>query len=313
MFPLIDILDHSYTNHMSYIWRKTNFLLKSNEGDQLRWFCQHVTRHCNYQEFWKELKKNEKKTFFELLSHFCYFSSNYLSQRDHHAIEEIEKKSMWIFKHPIGGVYIPAEVIKVFMDEPALSKKNFLFSILYRLKFKEQLCLSALIRNTFNGSEIITNEKNPKDMALAIYMLFANLHTTGFHNYSVQKSNAIVNINTKILDSHRHNFSVLETPTPLWDYLYQEYAHMRLTLDEWYYLMKYGKKGFYRSLALVSKPKSEFLYLFSSGYLLPMMPKKNGQPDKIKAITPIEVAHIWNQQSVDPGFRAGDKIHQSVQ
>ena len=294
---------------MSYIWRKTNFLLKSGKNDQLRWFWQYVIHHYNYQKFWKALKENEKATFFELLSHFCYFNSNDLVQKNPCVIEEIEKKSMWIFKHPIGGIYIPVEIIKVLMDEPALLKKNFLFSILYRLKFKEQLCLTALIRNTFDGSEIMTDEKNPRDMALAIYMLFANFHTTGFYNHLIQRSNPVVNINTKILDSHRHDFSVLETPTPLWDYLYHEYPHMHLALDEWYYLMQYGKKGFYRSLLLVSKPKRELVHLFSSGYLLPIISGKNWQPDKIKVVTPIEVVCAWNKQLVNAGLGICGKTH----
>ena len=302
MFPLSNLIQHSHSEYMSYVWQKTNFLLRSSSQDQLRWFWEYIISHYDYKKFWKSLKiEEEQETFFQLLSHFCYLNKNHENLYS----KNIERKSMWIFKHPRGGIYIPAEFVKILMSEPYLIKENFLFSLLFRLKFKEQVNLAALIKSAFDPLEIVTHEQNPRDMALVIYILFANFHTIGFYNRSVQKSQMVVNINTKIFDSHLYNPSLLKTPQPLWDYLYEECSHIRPAVDQWYYLIKHGKKGFYRSLSLISKPKRELVYLFSSGYLLPILPRNSYQTDKMQIVTPIEVIHSCNQQSVKNQFQAG--------
>ncbi len=281
MFPLSDILQDSYSNYMFYIRKKTNFIINPSKTSQLRWFLEHIIKNYDFQKFLKNLNMEENKAFIHLLSQFCY---SYESNHDQY-IKQIEKKSMWIFKHPMGGFYIPAEFIKILMNEKSLLKKRFLFSLLFKLSLKEQKNLTALIKNSYNFSSIITNEQNSLDMALVLYILFANFYTKGLKQKILPINNQISqNINF-------HHF--LKQPTPMWTYLYSKFLHLHPALNEWQLIMKYSKKGFYRSLSLISKPKEELIYLFSSGSFIPILPRLANRIDNIQLVTPTEVIHEY--------------------
>ena len=325
MFPLSDVLQHSYSDYMLYIWRKTRFIINSQDSSQLMWFWRHIANNYDYKKFWGSLDTEEKEAFIHLLSRFCYLSH---ARRNRH-IQSLEKKSMWIFKHPMGGFYVPVEFIKTLMNEKTLAKKNFLFSLLFRLKFREQRSLTALIRSTYDVSQIITNERNAWDMALVLYMLFANFHVVGLHDRRVAPKPNVLPIRSESSVNGWHRPPVLYQPTPIWDYLYSEFPHLHQTLDEWRSLMEYGKKGFYHSLSLVSQPKESLVYLFSSGYLIPILPsaaakrslrlrrtyasplhygelrsrtkqmKNTNDTDQIKLVTPTEL--LFREESQLPG------------
>ena len=330
MFPLSDVLQHSYSDYMLYIWRKTRFIINPHDNSQLMWFWRHIAKNYDYKKFWDSLETQEKEAFIHFLSRFCYLP---YAGRDQH-IQSIEKKSMWIFKHPMGGFYIPVEFIKTLMNEKTLAKKNFLFSLLFRLKFREQMSLTALIRGTYDVSQVITDERNAWDMALVLYMLFANFHVVGLHDRRVAAKPNVLPIRSQFSVNGWHKPPVLYQPTPIWDYLYSEFPRLHHTLDEWRSLMEYGKKGFYRSLSLVSQPKESLVYLFASGHLIPILPnasrkgslrlrgnyastmyyeelrsrkkqmKNTNDTDQIKLVTPTELVFREESQSTRNQIRS---------
>ena len=284
MYPLSDILQHSYADYTLYISRKTNFIIHSNENDQLRWFWKHIIKNYHYQEFINSLDAEEKKTFFHLLSSFCYSHVDAYNEK----ISKIEKKSMWIFKHPMGGFYIPVEFIKILMNEKSLLKEGFLFSLLFKLRIKEQKSLTALIKSNYDVLQMITSEQNAWDMALVLYILFANLYTTGVYKKKIKLKPKLLPMYAQAFQNDWYRQPYLHKATPIWKYLYSQFLHCHPALDEWQSIMKHGKKGFYRSLSLISQPKEELVYLFSSGHFMPILPAKSDKIENIQLITPVE-------------------------
>ncbi len=292
MYPLSDILQHSSRDYMLYISRKTNFIIRSNDSNQLRWFWQHIIKNYDYQKFMDGLDAEEKKIFCNFLSSFCS-SRSIESDKE---ISKIEKKSVWIFKHPMGGFYIPVEFIKVLMNEKSLFKEGFLFTLLYRLRLKEQKNLTALIKGYYDVFQTMTSEQNAWDMGLVIYMLFANFHTSGIHQRKIESNPKLLSMHAQTFQNDRYQKPLLRKATPIWKYLYSQFSHFCPALDEWQSIMKHGKKGFYRSLSLVSQPKEELVYLFASGYFMPIFPKNLNKIEDIQLVTPVEI--ICEQNSV---------------
>ena len=292
MFPLADIVHHSYLGYLPYVWKKTSFLLRSNQEIQLLSFWDHLCRKYDYKKFWEQLSEQEKPVFLNLLSSFCYVSD----KEKNILLEGIEKKSSWILKHPSGGIFIPAELIKNLMREQILQKKNFLFSLLFQLKIKEQKNLTGLIESSCKISEIITNERNPADMALVLYIYFANLHTSDLQYNSLSKKPHVIDLASGITTSPRYQPCQIDKPIPMWNYLYTKFKNLRPALDEWYYLIKHTRNGFYRSLSLVAHPKRELLYLFCYAYFIPIIPKKKDFLDDIKIVTPSEISYLLDSK-----------------
>ena len=302
MFPLSDIICHSYFGYLPYVWKKTSFLIQSNKKEQLLNFWKHLCRGYDYKKFWSQLDESEKNVFLNLLSSFCYVSS----ENQNALLEDIEKKSSWILKYPLGGIFIPAELIKNLMREKILQKKNFLFSLLFRLKLKEQKNLTGLIESNCKLSEIITDEKNSVDMALVLYIYFANFHTTRLKYNALSKKPSVLNIESGIANASWYEPSKIDKPLPMWNYLYSKFSDLKPALDEWYYLLKHTKNGFYRSLSLVTKFKRELLYLFCYGYFIPILPKKSNLIDKIKIVTPSEILCLLNSDR--SGYNSAKKF-----
>ena len=292
MFPLSDILQDSYSNYMFYIRKKTNFIINPCKTSQLRWFLEHIIKSYDYQQFLKNLNMEENKAFIHLLSQFCY---SYESNHDQY-IKQIEKKSMWIFKHPMGGFYIPAEFIKILMNEKSLLKERFLFSLLFKLSFKEQKDLTALIKSNYNFSSIITNEQNSWDMALVLYILFANFYTRGLSHKYIKAKQKILPIKNQISQSINFNH-LLKQPTPMWTYLYPKFLHLHPALNEWQLIMKHSKKGFYRSLFFNLQAKKRinlFIFVWISH---PHLTSLANKIDNIQLVTPTEVIHEYHSLS----------------
>ncbi len=298
MFPLSEIYKYTDQNYLSYVWKKTHFLINPQKPDQLQFLWEHIIKNFNLHSFLKKLEENEKKAFFDLLSNYGYVSPQSYSHPDL-PFEVLEKKSMWIFKHPIEGIFIPLEIIKTLMKEKLLLKNNFLFSLLFRLKMKDQYDLAVLLENHYGIYQLLTRENNSLDMALVLYIWFLNIYQKSTI-FKLQKKNkgGIIPFRFKLQDKKTKIPPILKEPKIIWDYMHQQYPDLHIPINKWYHIMKEGKKGFYYSLLLLTECKKDIWDIFVNGYLFPLSKKEKNLPDEIKVITPNEIYNLMKNKNI---------------
>ncbi len=280
MFPLSDIINYSDSRYTGYILKKTHFFLNSKKQSHLRYFWNYLIANNNFRLSHQTLSVLEKKALYTLLANSGYMA--YSSYEEHLSIfDALEKKLPWIFKHPLGGIFIPIEAVKLLVQEGCWRKSPFLFSILFKLSLKEQYNLLALLQQSFTSFEILQQETNRLDMMLMLYvaLLNFNLHTN---------TNSHVN-NMISLDGKE--FTPICKPTPLWDYLYAYFPCSHDFIDEWFTLMHCGQKPFYHSLLLI-RNRSAITSLLLQAHILPYNGRKNLAPTDIQIITPQELRHF---------------------
>ena len=275
MISISQILDQTDPHYLKYVSKKTDYLIRNREEKSLYWLWYQILRNFDFDFFFNHLSLEEKEAFFLLLNHFGYIPSRMVSK----PLEDIEKKATWILKDPEEGYFIPLEIFKKLMKQPVLLNKNFLFSLICRLKLSDQKTFGSLIGCSDQAQLSISFERNSLDMALVLYIWFANFHKNDKKDEVSQVSNK------KVFTSN---------PALLWIHLYEKLPRFKNEIREWQKLMEYGEKNFFRSLSLLSgsgKTK-ELLAIFQKGYLIPILDKNfENKRDihNILVVTPREV------------------------
>ena len=273
MLPIRRIADTNDAGYLKYLYNKTGFLIskKSEKTAQYLWL--YTNEKFNFDADCSNLTSEELQILNELLSNFGHLST------DSSVVNQLESKLSWVYKSPRGGVFIPLEVYKLLMQEPALIKQNYLFTLLYSLKLKEQKALAALLGGQIEAQLAITFENNPLDMALVLYIWF-----------SKQIFRQPPRIKVPYPDER----------TNLWDFYRNAFGHKkhstvlkRLLLD--------GKKGFFRSLSLFYDQNEKFVQMFTSGAMMPVFSQSDYFSRRVESM------RVVSPKELHPKF-----IHQKV-
>lgn len=302
MFSLTEIVYSGNPKYLQYFSRKTEFLVvdfQMASHCNVRWLWRHLGKKFDFAKQYSSLNNAEKNKFKELLLNFGYLSSL-------DAVgEKLEKKIPWIFLHPSSGIFIPLEVLKLLMQEELCFKENFLFSLIYKLKIKEQKYFASLIGGSLEGQVALSFESNPLDMALVLYIWLAD------HMENIDDVRHIIPERGKILKSpyafsreerlpplkNVKSLSTLlpKTPVPIWDYLPKHFSHLDDDLEKLHTLITRGNKGFYRSVALLKNQNSDLIKAIKNGILLPVITQsvsKKKNKTNIMLVTPVEFHYI---------------------
>ncbi|MDH4199659.1 MAG: hypothetical protein OEV66_04685 [Spirochaetia bacterium] len=306
MFALTEIIYSASPKYLQYFSRKTGFLVADFQAacqNNVRWLWRHLSRNYNFQNQYAILNKAEKDMVRELLLNFGYLP--YTNE----ITESMEKKIPWLFAHPVSGIFVPLEIVKLLMQEEIFFKENYLFSLVYRLKIKEQKYFASLMGGSLEGQVALSFENNALDMGLVLYIWL------GEHMRNIGSLQNIIPDRGKILKSpfaftregdsapwkSRDLRSLIpENPVPIWDYLYEHFSHMKDDIDKLHTLIHRGNKGFYRSLALLRNQGGDLIKAFKSGILIPLIPYKNNTKNKvrIKLVSPVELRYLVHKMDV---------------
>ncbi|MDH5717250.1 MAG: hypothetical protein OEZ22_06395 [Spirochaetia bacterium] len=308
MYPISEMVLTSSEKYLGYISRKTNFLITGGKKDRVQWFWVHLLKLYEENTISKILNTAEEKEFFDLLNNFGFIAASDITDN----LISIEEKLPWVFKHPNGGIYIPLELIKNLMQEDNYLKKNYLFSLLKKIKLKEQKDFASLLGGSSENHFNITFENNHLDMALVLYIWFARNYIYRKHisldflsrGKIVESPYSFIRETKKATNGTKENI-LPKKPVLMWDYLKKAFGRDNLELEKWIYLLKEGKKGFFRSLSLASAKKSPLLEVFRTGLLLPIMPVNlsySKSIEKIFVVTPSEVFSYIKQREQDYKF-----------
>ena len=313
MYSLAEIIYQGTPKYHQYFSKKTGFLVADFQlsyQKNLQWLWRHLAKNYDFEKDYGNLSATEKDRFSNLLKNF-----GYLPQVDE-VCEQLEKKISWIFFHPVSGVFIPLEVIKLLMQEDVFHKENYLFSLLYRLKIKEQRYFASLMGSSLEGQINLSFENNPLDMALVLYIWLAGQigSITDIRSIIPERGRVLKSpftfareINTPSISSVT-NLSTLipEKPVPIWDYLYTHFSHLKDDIDKLFTLITRGNKGFYRSVTLLKNQNSDLIRAFKTGILLPLIPVTGktgrgltGMKRNIKLVSPVELHYALTNISVE--------------
>ncbi|MES0489368.1 MAG: hypothetical protein ABUK01_05205 [Leptospirales bacterium] len=301
MNSITEIIQIAPPEYIQYFAKKTGFLMTGafETNNQTRWLWHHIVRTYEFKNRFNTLTNSEKKSMTILLNNFG---------RTPFADETgfaLEKKAPWVFKHPAGGIFIPLEMIKLLMQEDYFQKQYYLFTLLYKLKLKEQNILASLTGSSLEGQLAISFEKNPLDMGLVLYIWFsAKIRTlTDIRSMMPPKAKIIMGPYTFAREEDKPkkkdtSLQVVfpEKPVNLWDYLFLNFPHLKKDTEKAYTLMAEGKKGFYRSLNLINNPSNEYINLFKNGLLFPVLSSSaisDSRVKNIQVVSPAEVRHHY--------------------
>ncbi len=292
MFPLSEIILTSRPEYFAYLSKKTGFLLPDSGRDQqLQWFWIHLVHLVQEKNKIESLTLEESAAFDELLVHF----GSMPAVRHEYAV--LEEKLACVFKHPGGGYFIPLEIFKLLMQRYDLSARNYLFTLLFSLAHREQRSLVSMISSSLEGQAVVSFESHPLDMALVLYIWFANHHVSGNLTYPdrgvmLHSPYAFVRETASIPVHEREPGYFPETPVSMWEHLRRYFPHRERDAQEWKNLMVAGGKGFYRGLSLISNTRSELFQAFRNGYFFPVMKKQLADKrsvEEIQIVTPREI------------------------
>lgn len=197
----------------------------------------------------------------------------------------MEKNISWIFRHPAGGIFLPLEIFKVFMREKYYQNSGYLFSLLYQMTFSELKGMASFLGNTLEAQLTISFEKNTYDMALVLFIWFANRHINNDVAYDIFKEKGRIITSYHFLREDQK--SSIDTKTknssglfpyesrPLWKYLFEKFPESSYQINELKDMILRGKKGFYRSLSLISHDNEMFIEAFRTGILIPIWKKSS--------------------------------------
>lgn len=281
MFPLTEVIENADQNYLLYLSRKTGFMIPPKEErttSYVHWFWYHLMRNIQQeQNFFKEYEKE----LICLFDNFGYISSTHITKD----MKSMENKISWIFRHPSGGIFLPLEIFKVFMREKYYQNSGYLFSLLYQMSFNELKGMASFLGNTLDAQLAISFEKNTYDMALVLYIWFANRHMNDDVPYdSLEKKGRIIASYHFLREDQK---SSLENQNkkqkdlfpfekkPLWKYLFEKFPENKSEISELREMILRGKKGFYRSLSLISDENVPFIQGFRDGILIPIWKQSN--------------------------------------
>lgn len=291
MFTLADLTRNNTPEFTSYVRQKTGFLL-SNPNEQVQFLWKHILDTNSFQTHWDNLDQEQKGLFFLFFYNYGYLP--YYEQA--FALENLEKKIPYLFRHPMGGFFIPVEFFKLFMKQNFLQKNFFSFSLLYQmnLSVKETKNFLSLIGKDFAVPPHIEEEKSPADKALLLYIFLSGRHRKlqekdisqmqkkFFANRTSFKDNTITYLPS--FSKAKANKLYPKEPVNLWKYLEEHFQEEKENVEQLYFLLHDAKKEFYRSIALLSQ--SKIGEMFSWGYLFPVFSNKN--IDDIRVVCPQE-------------------------
>jgi hypothetical protein len=324
MYSLNEIIYNGNPKYLQYFSRKTGFLVadfKLAEQGNLQWLWRHIAKKFNFAGDYARLNSSEKQKFGELLKNFGYLPQ---VGQTCQTCENLEKKIPWLFIHPVSGIFIPLEIIKLLMQEDFFYRENYLFCLLYKLKIKEQKYFVSLIGNSLDGQINLSFENNPLDMALVLYIWL------GGQIREITDIRSIIPERGKILKSPftfareinidsittLSNLSTLipEKPVPIWDYLYAHFSHLKEDIDKLHTLVTRGNKGFYRSVTLLKNQNSDLIKAFKTGILIPLLPSPGKKSDMgtgkqavIKLVSPVELHYALKNNEVK-NSRSGNEL-----
>ena len=287
MFPIADLGRYASSDYSIYILKKTHFLLRTTKENDLRCFWNYLTQSQNVKTSYELLSKKEKQALSFLILNYCYLSDA-TCKTNREIFASLENKLKWVFKHPLGGIFIPLELIKSIVKSKIFQRKNFLFSLLYQLPFKEQHNYIIFLEKDTTSHTNLIKENNKLDMMLLLYLSLCKNQQS---------------LSREIVPDF---FSSIDCPLPLWDYLDINFPHLRRFTSEWYRTMKHGNKSFYHALLLNRQPANEITFLLSHAYLLPQI--KHNAIDNIKVVTPREVNYSLSRDYTFEGMLSQSKL-----
>jgi len=309
MHSLTEIIAYANPEYIQYFSKKTGFLLNPGNLDnqKTRWLWQHIVRTYNFKSQFESLTAPEKKSLQTILMQFG-FQINTQPE-----LFNLEAKIPWIFKHPAGGIFVPLEILKLLMQEEFFQKEYYLFGLLYKLKIKEQKYMASLTGNDLEGQTTISFEKNTLDMSLVLYIWIASKIQNTIEVESVLPNKGKILRPYAFTREGEGELKKTETsvqnqlesvfpakPANLWDYLLQNFSHLNEDTEKLHKLLSQGRKGFYRSLAIINNPNNEYIKLFKKGFLFPLLQANFNTPDKvnkIKVVSPAEFLYHFQQNN----------------
>lgn len=291
MFPIAEVFIQSDENYRSYVGKKTGFLLTSIDGEQLIHFWYHICRGLT-REPRMGLSQEQFNTLDQLFLQFGYIHPSQMTP----SLQQLEQDMPWIFKHPAGGIFLPLEVFKTFMTHDGGNEfQSYLFTLLFRLKLKEQRNLVALLGGELEAQLSLTFENNALDMALVLYIWYAGLHLSG--DALLPAEGKIIAGPWSLSPENESTFAQNEIklpkkPVAMWPYLFEQFSFQKAEIEELRHRIENTGRGFYRSLSLVKNTKGLFYQMFRQGFLIPIMGRdwRNGRnPDDLTVVSPREL------------------------
>jgi len=303
MYPLNDLVKQENPQYLKYLWKKTNFLITGKNlkinNDQIHWLWLHLLKDEYNSNLNEILNNKEKSALSFLLKNFGYIPRHLLTD----SLIQLEKKVKWIFRHPSGGIFIPLELVKSLMKKKSLFDDHFLFTLLYKLKLKEQKDFASLLTGDSEAQHSISIENNLLDMGLVLYIWLANYHKISKREaQNFLMKGRILHSRFSFLrepenanNSYKQNSIFCKNPVPLWDHLNFIFPSLKHEIEKWKYTMQETKKGFYRTLSVIFDPHSELYKYFKYGCFFPVLTGKFHQKkslDDLKIVTPIEILNL---------------------
>ncbi len=308
MYPLTEVMEDANPEYLAYLSRKTGFMLQRDNTRapmvSIHWFWYHLVKNI-------ENNKNILNDFHEeleiLFDSFGYIPASRMDER----MKEMEKKLMWVFRYPPGGVFLPLEIFKVFMREKFYSDSGYFFSLLYQMSFHELREYASFLGNTLEGQHLISFENNTDDMALVLYIWYANRHVNKSVQYDIfspEKGKILSSRHFLSEDSRqpldesmeKNKESLPYRKEPLWNFLLERYPMYQKEIDQLKTMIFQGRKGFYRALSLIASEENLMINAFRDGILMPVW-KKTGKkldPDDWAVQTPREIRHCIRQAGI---------------
>jgi len=307
MFPIVDLISQADANYLNYLRKKTGYILSKNDPNQVRWLWLHLLKESKLHELPQSLNPSEQEVLDLLLLNFGYLKQKLVDKK----VNLVEKNNLWLFKHPGGGMFIPLEIIKSLLVNPVYLNKNYLFTLYYRIRRKEQKNYFSLFGDEAKIQYNFKDEKSLLDSTLVLYIRLSSYHLANALDQSIiSKKGRILHSPFSIIDKtsskEEQKYYDLEEffpskPVNLWQHLEKFFPSMKQETQDWYNLIKDGRKSFYRSLGLMSPVKvAPLIYLFRFAYFVPVFNSdfhNNLNPNNICVVTPQEIKSIINLQT----------------
>ncbi|RME90866.1 MAG: hypothetical protein D6767_06155 [Candidatus Hydrogenedentota bacterium] len=280
MYPLMDMLTLGGSEYLRYIGRKTKYILSTDHPRSADGLWKMLAGSYDWDDLYTNMEEGDKACLHTLLEMFGFLMPDELTPE----IIEFEKRHTWVFRHPNGGVFIPLELLKIFMRLPSFQKDFWLFTLLYKLRLKEQKNLASLISRDFEAQISISLEQNDLDMALVLYIYLGHQMRYDSLSFPPRGNKAKLHYLYRLPEHFDYAPVYLpDHPVVLWDYLKEVFPRYHQDIDNLYNHLRETAISFYRAVGVVLDPTHPILLAFQSGILIPLIPK-GVYPDRIHAL-----------------------------
>ena len=281
MIPLRQLVRSSNTVYSKYLSRKACVLSHVEEAERSQWLWFNLIKSYQFSMQFESLGKNLRFELYRLLDNFGYLPESKTANR-------LESKIPWILKHPEGGVFLPLEIYKLLMQEQRLADCNYLFALLYRLRLGEQKELAGFVGTNIDAQLSISFESNILDMALVLYIWFSR--QLSYSKANKKPETRVFSLKGEEIQPARKQDKFCESASNIWGHLDSHFARESAEVKAFRSNIENGRKGFYRSLTLLSGRNSALKEYFRNGWFIPVLPANWRKIiDKIEIITPREV------------------------